>query len=146
MKKREKIHFKTLLRISMTVPIFLCYQVQFYFTSITDEFHVHIFTLCRLVIHELKESRYFEGPEESKVFTHNLDLLEKRDYQMIGRIVALALLQDGPGLHFLNEIMYDLMVGETAADLENKKISMHGDLNQLTQEVSTSTLLKLQFK
>ena len=44
---------------------------------------------------------------------HDLTLLEKGHYGLIGRLVALYLAQDGPGLHFLSLDLYDLMVGQT---------------------------------
>lgn len=60
----------------------------------------------------LQESRFFDGPETGKIFTHSLSLLEKGHYRLLGKLLALSLSQDGPGLHFLSSDMYDLMVGK----------------------------------
>lgn len=83
----------------------------------------------RLVLKELHESRYFEGPEGAKIFSHDLTLLEKGHYRLIGRLVALALAHDGPGLHFLSPDLYDLMVGQNTQVKDADKL--------LTEEIKS---------
>ena len=59
----------------------------------------------------LQDSKFFEGPETAKIFTHTLTLSENGHYRLVGRLVAMSLAQDGPGLHCLSSDLYDLMVG-----------------------------------
>ncbi|KAH3892597.1 hypothetical protein DPMN_016718 [Dreissena polymorpha] len=68
----------------------------------------------------LQDSAFFEGPENSKIFSHNISLLEMDQYKTIGRLVALSLVQDGPGIHVLHPDLYNLMVGRPSKmeDLE----------------------------
>ena len=60
---------------------------------------------------ELQHSKFFEGPDSKKIFAHSLNLLEQEHYKIVGRLVALSLTQDGPGVHFMSRHMYDIMVG-----------------------------------
>ena len=53
----------------------------------------------------------FEGPEGHTYFSHSLTLLDESKYRLAGRLVALSLAQDGPGLHGLHPATYDLMTG-----------------------------------
>ena len=59
---------------------------------------------------ELQQSNIFEGPEESRYFSHDVQLLQKKQYFLAGQLVALSLAQDGPSLSVLNEHLYDFMV------------------------------------
>lgn len=49
----------------------------------------------------------FEGPEESRYFSHNLELLNTRQYYFAGCLVALSLAHNGPGFHCMNPVLYD---------------------------------------
>ncbi|XP_052260282.1 G2/M phase-specific E3 ubiquitin-protein ligase-like [Dreissena polymorpha] len=74
----------------------------------------------RLAMKALQDSAFFEGPENSKIFSHNISLLEMDQYKTIGRLVALSLVQGGPGIHVLHPDLYNLMVGRPSKmeDLE----------------------------
>ncbi|XP_052233349.1 uncharacterized protein LOC127846217 [Dreissena polymorpha] len=74
----------------------------------------------RLAIAELGGSKFFEGPDGAKVFRHDLQLVEKGQYRIVGRLLAMSLAQDGPGFHWLNKQLFAMMTGRegetTAAD------------------------------
>ncbi|XP_052233350.1 uncharacterized protein LOC127846219 [Dreissena polymorpha] len=74
----------------------------------------------RLAIAELGGSKFFEGPDGAKVFRHDLQLVEKGQYRIVGRLLAMSLAQDGPGFHCLNKQLFAMMTGRegetTAAD------------------------------
>ena len=46
------------------------------------------------------------------MFTHNIELLETGRYRLAGCLVALSIAQKGPGPHFLNGSLYDIMTGK----------------------------------
>ncbi|XP_052215909.1 uncharacterized protein LOC127834252 isoform X10 [Dreissena polymorpha] len=74
----------------------------------------------RLALKALQDSGFFEGPETTKIFSHNISLLDTDQYRVIGRLVALSLVHGGPGIHFLHPDLYNLMVGKPSKmeDLE----------------------------
>ncbi|KAK3090577.1 hypothetical protein FSP39_012823 [Pinctada imbricata] len=63
----------------------------------------------RLAMKELAMSTMFEGKSGSRIFSHNIKLLEENKYCIAGRLVALSFAQEGPGPHFFNGTLYDLM-------------------------------------
>ncbi|XP_052819680.1 G2/M phase-specific E3 ubiquitin-protein ligase-like [Mya arenaria] len=65
----------------------------------------------RLSLKELMNSSLFDGQEGQKYFSHDVTSLDEGKYRLAGRLVALSLAQDGPGLHSLSTTLYDLMTG-----------------------------------
>lgn len=56
-------------------------------------------------------SSLFEGNDQGKMFSHNLEKLEDGDYRCAGILVGMSILHDGPGLKCLHENVYKLMTG-----------------------------------
>lgn len=93
-----------------------------------------LFVFCRLVMNELLESKFFEGPEDQKIFTHNLSLLETSQYRLVGRMVALSMAHNGPGLHFLAPELFALMTGEKV-QLDNVDSLLTEELKSMIKQV-----------
>lgn len=98
--------------------------------------HMICLLFFRMVMNELNESRFFEGPECEKYFSHDLDLLEKQHYKVVGRLVGLSLAQEGPGIHFLSHKLFDLMVGKET-DLTDVESLLPLELNACIKQVNT---------
>ena len=62
----------------------------------------------------LHTSALFMGQDGNKYFRHDVDLLEKGHYRLGGQLVAVSFAQDGPGPHFFNESLYELMTKREA--------------------------------
>ena len=94
-----------------------------------------VITCFRLAIQAVHQSGFFEGPEENKIFSHDLGLLEKKHYRLVGRLVALSLTQEGPGLNSLNKQLFNLMVGQDV-DLSDVQLTMiPEELKELIRQV-----------
>lgn len=65
----------------------------------------------RLAMKNLSTSSLFEGNDDGKMFSHNLEKLEDGDYRCAGILVGMSILHDGPGLKCLHEDVYKLMTG-----------------------------------
>lgn len=65
----------------------------------------------RLAMKNLSTSSLFEGNDQGKMFSHNLEKLEDGDYRCAGILVGMSILHDGPGLKCLHENVYKLMTG-----------------------------------
>ncbi|XP_076072986.1 G2/M phase-specific E3 ubiquitin-protein ligase-like [Mytilus galloprovincialis] len=63
----------------------------------------------RILMKELQESELFEGQSLQKLFSHNIEALERKKYKMAGQLVAMSLVQGGPGLHCLHVNLYNMM-------------------------------------
>ena len=97
----------------------------------------HVF--FRIALDELHESALFQGQNGSKIFQHDIDLLEKRQYRLAGQIVALSIAHDGPGPHFCNEKLYDLMVGDESELATFDLNTLSFDSTEILQEVCSFT-------
>jgi hypothetical protein len=80
-------------------------------------------------------SNIFEGPEDSRYFTHDVELLQKKQYLLAGQLVALSLAQDGPSLSSLNENLFDFMVGKDSLMFDCVGI-LPMDMQNIISEVS----------
>lgn len=89
----------------------------------------------RLVMRELQQSCLFDGDVGNKLFSHNLEALEANKYFMAGQILAMSLLQEGPGLHCLNMDLFKLMTG---------KVPDHFDVNGLADSDAREILNELK--
>lgn len=65
-----------------------------------------------------------EGSDANKVFSHNIDLLHKKTYEMCGSLVAWSLLHGGLGLPVLNTQLFELIIGGEIQDVD---INCKGD-------------------
>nr|XP_034327207.1 uncharacterized protein LOC117689682 isoform X5 [Crassostrea gigas] len=65
----------------------------------------------RLAMKNLSMSSLFEGNDQGKMFSHNLEKLEDGDYRCAGILVGMSILHDGPGLKCLHENVCKLMTG-----------------------------------
>lgn len=61
------------------------------------------------------DSRIFEGDENKRIVTHNLNALKQRHYFLPGKLISLSIVYGGPGAQFLSET--------TAAYMFNEAIS-----------------------
>uniref|UniRef100_A0A087YJY6 HECT domain-containing protein n=1 Tax=Poecilia formosa TaxID=48698 RepID=A0A087YJY6_POEFO len=66
----------------------------------------------RLLVDALRDSRYFEGPEDSKHLSLVSRSLQLGDYKIIGQMLSLALLQGGVQPSFFSARLYSLLCGE----------------------------------
>ena len=55
----------------------------------------------RLVLQDLCSSSLFEGRDFAKFFSHDIRKVEDKEYHMAGKIAAMSILHDGPGIQFL---------------------------------------------
>lgn len=58
-------------------------------------------------------SQLFNG-SDTKYLNHDVDLLEKGRYRLAGQLIALSFIHDGTSPHFLDQTVYDLMLGKEA--------------------------------
>jgi len=62
------------------------------------------------------KSGVFEGPGDTLFFSHNVAMLANDTYRTMGRLVAMSLLQGGPGPLWMSEAAYRYWVGLPIAD------------------------------
>ena len=79
---------------------------------------------------ELAHSSLFEGPDSTRVFSHHLEMLEKRHYRLAGRLVAMSIMQGGPGIVCLHPILFTARC-DTALTIQ--EITDHLALENSTQ-------------
>ncbi len=63
-----------------------------------------------LLVEELARCQYLEGPPSSRCFAHDTSALQRGVYYNIGVLVAITLLQSGPGLPILSRPVADYVV------------------------------------
>jgi len=73
--------------------------------------------------------------------SHDLTLLDKGHYGLIGRLVALYLSQDDPGFHFLSLDLYNLMVGQNTQVRDADKL-LTEETSSMIQQVRLKTISK----
>lgn len=91
-------------------------------------------TAFRLAMQELRMSNVFEGPEDSRYFSHDIELLQKKEYLLAGQLVGLSLAHDGPSFCSLNEHLFDFMMGTES--LFDCVAVLPMDVQTIIQEVS----------
>lgn len=89
----------------------------------------------------LSMSSLFEGNDQGKMFSHNLEKLEDGDYRCAGILVGMSILHDGPGLKCLHENVYKLMTG-LPVYLNCLEI-LSGDSLEILEQVGLSLSLSL---
>jgi len=62
----------------------------------------------RLVLQDLCSSSLFEGRDFAKFFSHDIRKVEDKEYHMAGKITAMSILHDGPGIQFRKKISASL--------------------------------------
>ncbi|XP_013888119.1 uncharacterized protein LOC106535614 [Austrofundulus limnaeus] len=76
----------------------------------------------RLLVAALRDSRYFEGPEDRK----NLSLVSRGlqfgDYKIIGQMLSLALLQGGVQPSFFSTRLYSLLCGQQTGPVSLEEV------------------------
>ncbi|XP_046853882.1 uncharacterized protein LOC124447016 isoform X2 [Xenia sp. Carnegie-2017] len=83
------------------------------------------FRLARQEI--VQSSGLFEGYNGCNlIFTHNVKLLQEKQYWLAGRLVGISLMQGGPGFGCLNSTVYDLMC-EAPCDVNDFDVSLIPD-------------------
>lgn len=101
------------------------------FTKFNEKSHY----CSRLAIQDLQTSNIFEGPEDSRYFSHDVELLQKKHYFLAGQLVALSLAHDGPTLSVLNQDLFDFMVGRDTLTFDCTHI-LPVDIQTIINEVS----------
>ncbi|WAR27490.1 G2E3-like protein, partial [Mya arenaria] len=86
----------------------------------------------RLSLKELMNSSIFNGQEGQKYLSHDVTSLDEGKYRLAGRLVALSLAQDGPGLHSLSTTLYDLM---TDLDPDMSSASVPEDIQHMITQI-----------
>lgn len=78
----------------------------------------------------------FEGHQEARVFTHNVELLRRDQYSLAGKMMAWSLANGGPGLGCMSSYMYDLWCGSGIVNLDGASEHVYDDSCQcLVKEV-----------
>jgi len=57
------------------------------------------------------EMGIFEGHPNRRIFSHNIDLLQRQHYRLAGQLTTWSLVNGGPGLNCLSKYMCSLMMG-----------------------------------
>ena len=57
------------------------------------------------------EMGIFEGHPNRRVFSHNIDLLQRQQYRLAGQLTTWSLANGGPGLNCLSKYVCSLMMG-----------------------------------
>ncbi|XP_077981079.1 G2/M phase-specific E3 ubiquitin-protein ligase-like isoform X2 [Glandiceps talaboti] len=74
--------------------------------------------LLRLLMMEVgRNMGVFEGNENAKVFSMDIQLLEDKMYRKAGKLTAMSILNGGPGLACLAKPVYEHLVGMTTTNL-----------------------------
>lgn len=99
--------------------------------------------IFRLALKGLVNSSLFEGKEYSKIFAHNLQKLEEQQYRLAGRLTAMSIAQEGPGLYVLNPLLYSMMIGQEVdfMDFDLDCFADH-DIRNILQKVHFINFLK----
>ena len=64
-----------------------------------------------LMVAVCSEMGIFEGHPNRRIFTHNIDLLQRQQYRLAGQLVTWSLANGGPGLNCLSKHVCSLMMG-----------------------------------
>ncbi|MES9881585.1 MAG: hypothetical protein ABW185_11960 [Sedimenticola sp.] len=64
------------------------------------------------------------GPEDNKVFKHDIQKVANKNYEIYGKLTAYSLLNGGPGLPVMNKELYSVMTGGEISPLQEIDISM----------------------
>lgn len=98
---------------------------------------------CRLLMHAISsEMGLFEGHDQARVFTHNIELLRRDHYRLAGEMTSWSIANGGPGLPCLSSYMYDLWCGSRIASLEGAAEHVYDDTCQrLIKEVGVKAVL-----
>jgi len=78
--------------------------------------HYIVFVFSLLMKDIREKSGVFEGQGDLLFFSHNVALLANDTYRTAGRLVAMSLLQGGPGLLGMSEAAYRYWVGLPVSD------------------------------
>jgi hypothetical protein len=96
----------------------------------------------RLAIQELHSSDLFDGPEDCRYFTHNVERLHNNHYFLAGQLLAMSIAYDGPSSLRLNEQLYDFMTDTSSPAFEDdtwRVLPM--DARSIIQEVRAKFVL-----
>lgn len=98
---------------------------------------------CRLLMQSIaSEMGLFEGHEQARVFTHNVELLRRDHYRLAGEMTSWSLANGGPGLPCLSSYMFDLWCGSRIANLDGAAEHVYDDTCQrLIKEVGVKAIL-----
>ena len=64
-----------------------------------------------LMVAVCSEMGIFEGHPNRRIFSHNIDLLQRQQYRLAGQLVTWSLVNGGPGLNCLSKHVCGLMMG-----------------------------------
>jgi len=94
--------------------------------------------LCRLLVAAVaSQSGIFEGSSDRLTFTHNMQLLSSGMYRTAGRLLAMSLLQGGPGLRCMSEAVYRHWCGlPVSGQLLQPELVTDCDMRKRIQAVS----------
>lgn len=107
---------------------------------------INVTFLNRLALKELEMSPLFEGVDGNRIFTHNVQLLEENKYLIAGRLVALSFAQECPSPRFINEVLFDLMVGGKVNILEDLREKLGGILPEKMIEITEQVCVQSEKK
>ncbi|XP_006825266.2 G2/M phase-specific E3 ubiquitin-protein ligase-like, partial [Saccoglossus kowalevskii] len=89
----------------------------------------------RLLMQEVGASMgIFEGDQLTRVFSHNVRLISDMMYFKAGQLVAMSLLNGGPGLQCMADLVYNYMIGIEPGNLTIDLIP-DSDMRVRVQEV-----------
>ncbi|PIK43236.1 putative G2/M phase-specific E3 ubiquitin-protein ligase-like isoform X1 [Apostichopus japonicus] len=92
-----------------------------------------------LLTQQLSNLGVFEGKEGRLYFSHDISLLEKGKYKLVGSFVAWSILHGGPGFSRLHPTLYDMMVGrKTEEDIQIDDV-IDGDVSSRLNMIKNAT-------
>jgi len=81
-----------------------------------------------LMVAVCSEMGIFEGHPNRRIFSHNIDLLQRQQYRLAGQLVTWSLANGGPGLNCLSKHVCALMMGLHMTD------DLHDAVNDIDVE------------
>lgn len=70
------------------------------------------FRISRLLMVAVRSDMgIFEGHLNRRIFSHNIDLLQRQQYRLAGQLITWSLVNGGPGLNCLSKYVCSLMMG-----------------------------------
>lgn len=81
------------------------------------------------------EMGVFKGFEQSRILTHNIDLIRRRCYYQVGQFILWSIVNGGPGLACVSPDMLQLMHHRNITNLEDclQRIPNDGVQNMVRQ-------------
>ena len=106
------------------------------------------YNLSRLLMQAVsKQMGVMEGKQGELYFSHNVELLEKKTFQLAGKLVRWSITQGGPGLPVLDTTLFDLMFEKHSSPTLSyecvRDIEVYEKLHEVSKNDEISHFLKV---